>query len=164
MIPPRLCTMNTIGSYIYIELLCLLNKLKGSLYTLLSISLSSLTAKSRPCCDTLFLLFAWKSCPMTSALYPYVHIRACGRSGVRYSSGQKISDEAVEVLVCLLSSVFSLFFFSPKKVLMLLCLSARVLSSRSILDVSRGCDHVSRGRPRRPWTKMTLLAVRARCS
>jgi hypothetical protein len=37
----------------------------------------------------LFLLLAWKRPPMTSALYPYVHTRACGMSTARYSSGQK---------------------------------------------------------------------------
>jgi hypothetical protein len=29
---------------------------------------------------------------MTSALYPYVHTRACGMSCARYSSGQKTVD------------------------------------------------------------------------
>ena len=44
--------------------------------TSLSMSRSSRTFRSRPCPDTLFLLFAWKRPLMTSALYPYVHTLA----------------------------------------------------------------------------------------
>ena len=51
--------------------------------TSLSISRSSRTLRSRPCCDTLFLLFAWNSPPITSALYPYVHTLASRMSFAR---------------------------------------------------------------------------------
>jgi hypothetical protein len=146
------------------HLLVYLKRHRTAWHASLSISLSNLTEKSRPCCETLFWLFAWKSPPITSALYPYVHIRAWGRSGTRYSSGQKISDGG-EVFVCLLSSVSFLLFLSPKRVLMFLWLSVRVSvsSMRPAVEVDCICDHVPRGCPLRPWTKMMLLAIRTRC-
>lgn len=45
----------------------------------------------------LFLLLAWKSPPITSALYPYVHTQACGMSTARYSLGQKTAGDGVEL-------------------------------------------------------------------
>ena len=51
MIPPKLWATKMYGASFFI-------------------SLSSFTPRSRPCCETLFLLFAWKRPPMTSALYP----------------------------------------------------------------------------------------------
>ena len=132
--------------------------------TSLSISRSSLTARSRPCCDTLFLLFDWNSPPITSALYPYVHTLALGISGTKYCSGQKTSGEAGGRGAPLPVSV-ALALRSPKNDLRSLRLrpavSVSMLGSASVSAlVSAGPVQVSRGCPRRPWTNITLSGVR----
>jgi hypothetical protein len=66
MMPPRLCTTNNIGSYnLFSEPVCPHSMLGRTSF---SMSRSSLTARSRPCCDTLFWLFAWKKPLIMSAL------------------------------------------------------------------------------------------------
>jgi hypothetical protein len=136
--------------------------------TSLSISRSSLTARSRPCCDTLFLLFNWNSPPITSALYPYVHTLALGISGTKYCSGQKTSGEAggrgapllvsVALALCSLKNDLRSLRLRPA---VSMSVSVTMLGSASVSAlVSAGPVQVFRGCPRRPWTNITLSGVR----
>ena len=97
MMPPRLCTTNASGFCTVVSLSPWATSPDRLVHTPLSISRSSRTDRSRPCCEMLFLLLAWKSPPITSALYPYVHTRACGMSTARYSLGQKMAGDGVEL-------------------------------------------------------------------
>jgi hypothetical protein len=139
--------------------------------TSLSTSLSSLTAKSRPCCEMLFWLFDAKSPPMTSALYPYAHTRASCISDAKYSSGQKDSVVGGAAGFSILLGVgLSLAFLKPKNDFMPLrrlgVLDAAPAGVSScvpwgLVSMSPGDAQVSRGCPRRPWTKMMLARIRS---
>lgn len=148
-------------------------------YTSLSISRTSLTDRSRPCSEILFLFSAPKKAPITSALYPYVQTRACGMSTAKYSSGQKTVDGAsagaddvgLEMGICACSGrvtierlarlwnqdlrPLDLFIVSLLPWLALAAAAAAVAVAAAAFTVSQ----IPRGWPRRPWTNTILWAI-----
>lgn len=133
--------------------------------TWFSISRSTRTSRSRPCCNTLFLLFAWNIPPITSALYPYVHTLALGMSWVRYSSGQKslvdrlslVLPLGIEVRVGIKVGV-EVNGLDLKKGLKKLCLFNVAFPTSSML-ASRLSSHMRLGCPLMPCTKTMLHSV-----
>ena len=125
--------------------------------TSFSISRSIFTAKSRPCCDTLFLLFASNIPPITSALYPYVQTLASGMSSVRYSSGQNTVALLGPSIVEVAGGGFDL-----KRDLKVLSLLGAIFSIFSLFT-SPLSAHVCLGCPLRPCTKTMLCHVSMCC-
>lgn len=152
----------------------------GLAHTPLSISRSSLTDRSRPCCEMLFLLLAWKRPPMTSALYPYVHTQARGMSRARYSSGQKTVDGADDGAgeddvgleerpeegrcACAVSVAGDLavrrLSKNPRPLnFLVVSLPPLLALALSVVPAAAAASHVPRGWPRRPWTNTILRNV-----
>ncbi len=148
--PPRLCATNKIGSWCRQPS----HPTRVAQYgpTSFSISRSSFTARSRPCCDTLFLLFASNKPPIASALYPYVHTLASGISSARYSSGQNNVRDTEPSALSLVEVDFlkiDMMVFS--------------LLGVTVCGSSRPSSHVYCGCPRKPCTKMMLCPVSQGC-
>lgn len=155
IIPPRLCATKKIGSWNRRQrFLRLRLAASGEVTTtLLSISRSIRTARSLPCCETLFLLFAWNTPPITSASYPYVHILASGISSARKSTGQNILGEVESFSSLLTLLVVDLDDLARNKELKR---RLRGVATAGSPLRAGSLSHVRFGWPRKPWMKTIL--------